>query len=74
MISTKIIIDYSIVEPYSIIIMLSEPNIICINNLLNWEKDISISVWTDAMPMYSYTLDGSVEIIDFSPDHSFVME
>jgi hypothetical protein len=44
MISTKIIIDYSIVEPYCIIIMLSEPNIICINNLLNWEKDISISV------------------------------
>jgi hypothetical protein len=44
MISTKIIIDCFIVEPYCIIIMLSEPNIIRINNLLNWEKDILISV------------------------------
>ena len=49
MISTNIIIDCFIVEPYRIIIiiiiiMLSEPNIICINNLLNLEKDISVSV------------------------------
>lgn len=46
MISTNIIIDCFIVEPYCIIIivMLSEPNIICINNLLNLEKDISVSV------------------------------
>jgi hypothetical protein len=52
MISTNIIIVCFIVEPYCIIIiiiiiiiiMLDEHKIICINNLLNLEKDISVSV------------------------------
>jgi hypothetical protein len=44
MISTNIIIVCFIVEPYCIIIMLDEDKIICINNLLNLEKDISVSV------------------------------
>jgi hypothetical protein len=44
MISTNIIILCFIGEPYCIIIMLDEAKIICINNLLNLEKDISVSV------------------------------